>query len=52
MTLLQRKLKNRGDSPSVDSFSRLIPCQEHGISEHSVNPETRDSEICGRLRQS
>jgi len=36
-----KKVKNRGDSPSVDSFSRPIPCQEHDIFMHSVNPETQ-----------
>lgn len=36
-----KKVKNRGDSPSVDSFSGPIPCQEHGIFVHSVNPETQ-----------
>jgi hypothetical protein len=36
-----KKVKDRGDSPSVDSFSGPIPCQEHGIYVHSVNPETR-----------
>jgi len=45
-----KKVKNIGDSPSFDSFSRPIPYQEHVIYVHSVNPETRDSKICGRLR--
>jgi hypothetical protein len=33
-----KKVKNRGDSPSVDSLFGLVPCQEHGICVPSVNP--------------
>lgn len=36
-----KQVKNRGDSPSVDSFSGPIPFQGHGISVHSVNSETQ-----------
>lgn len=36
-----KKVKTRGDSPSVDSISGPNSCQEHGISVHSVNPETQ-----------
>jgi len=35
-----KEVKNRVDSPSVESFFGLIPCQGHGIFMHSVNPET------------
>lgn len=36
-----KKVRNRGDSPSADSFSGPIPCQEHGTSANLVNPETQ-----------
>ena len=36
-----KKVKNKGDSPSVDSFSGPIPFQGHGTSVHSVNSETQ-----------
>ena len=36
-----KKVKNKRDSPSVDSFSGPIPFQGHGISMHSVNLETQ-----------
>jgi hypothetical protein len=45
-----KKVKNIGDSPSFDSFSRPIHYQEHAIYVHSVNLETRDSKIRARIR--
>ena len=45
-----KRVKNIGDSPSFDSFSGPIPYQEHVIYVHSVNTETQDSKIHGRLR--
>jgi hypothetical protein len=47
-----KKVKKRGGSPPVDSFFGPIPCQEYGISMHSINPESQDLDIRGRLRQS
>jgi hypothetical protein len=47
-----KKVKKRGGSPSFDSFFGPIPCQEYGISMHSINLESQDLDIRGRCRQS
>jgi hypothetical protein len=44
--------KKRGSSPSIDSFFGPIPCQEYGLSVHSINLKSRDLETHGRLGQS
>jgi hypothetical protein len=48
----EKKVKKRGGSPPVDSYFGPIPCQEYGISMHSINLESQYLEIRGRLRQS